>query len=88
LLPGVVFEKAAQQRTHSKTLALEPGRLCYRQVLDCAGVPALLPSRYHSLSCYHQYIERPNTRLIWYESGHKLPPDYVQDAMGWFKAHL
>jgi predicted esterase len=37
---------------------------------------------------YHQYIESPNTKLVWYESGHKLPAGYVQDAMAWFKERL
>lgn len=37
---------------------------------------------------YHQYIKGPNAKLIRYESGHKLPPRYVQDAMAWLKKHL
>ena len=35
-----------------------------------------------------QYLKGPNTKLIWYESGHKLPPAYVQDAMAWLKERL
>ncbi len=37
---------------------------------------------------YDQYIKGPNTRLIWFDSGHKLPPGYVQDVMAWLKEHL
>lgn len=37
---------------------------------------------------YEQYIQGPNTKLIWFESGHKLPPEYVKDAMAWLKEHL
>lgn len=35
-----------------------------------------------------EYIKGPKTKLIWYESGHKLPPGYIQDAMAWLKEHL
>lgn len=37
---------------------------------------------------YHSYIEGPNTRLIWYDQGHKLTPIYVPDALAWVKEHL
>lgn len=37
---------------------------------------------------YHQYIEGPNTRLIWYDQGHKLTRAYVADALAWVKQHL
>ena len=37
---------------------------------------------------YHQYIEGPNTKLIWYEQGHKLTAIYVPDALGWIQQHL
>ena len=37
---------------------------------------------------YHQYIETPNTKLIWYEEGHKLTAIYVPDALAWIKKHL
>jgi dienelactone hydrolase len=37
---------------------------------------------------YHQYIEGPNTRLIWYDEGHKLTRAYVPDALAWVKQHL
>jgi dienelactone hydrolase len=37
---------------------------------------------------YHQYIEGPQTKLIWYEQGHKLTELYVPDALGWIKKHL
>lgn len=37
---------------------------------------------------YHKYIEGPNTRLTWYDQGHKLGPTYVPDALAWIKAHL
>jgi dienelactone hydrolase len=37
---------------------------------------------------YHQYIEGPNTKLIWYDQGHKLTPVYVPDALAWVKQNL
>src|ERR1044071_649058 len=37
---------------------------------------------------YHQYIETPDTKLIWYEQGHKLTDAYVPDALEWIKKHL
>ena len=37
---------------------------------------------------YHQYIEGPNTKLIWYDKGHKLGEIYVPDALAWVKRHL
>ncbi len=37
---------------------------------------------------YHQYIEGRNTKLIWYEQGHKLTAIYVPDALAWIKKHL
>ena len=37
---------------------------------------------------YRQYLERPTTRLIWYEQGHKLTAIYVPDALAWIKKHL
>ena len=37
---------------------------------------------------YHQYIETPNTKLIWYDKGHKLGEIYVPDALSWIKKHL
>jgi dienelactone hydrolase len=37
---------------------------------------------------YHQYIEGPNTRLIWYDQGHELTPVYVPDALAWVKQNL
>lgn len=37
---------------------------------------------------YHQYIEGPNTKLIWYGQGHKLTPVYVPDALAWVKQNL
>ena len=37
---------------------------------------------------YHKYIEGPNTKLIWYEQGHKLTAIYVPDALAWIKKHL
>ena len=35
-------------------------------------------------SCDH-YIKGPITKLIWHDSGHKLPPEYVKDAVAWLK---
>lgn len=37
---------------------------------------------------YHKYIEGPNTKLIWYNKGHKLGEIYVPDALAWIKQHL
>ena len=37
---------------------------------------------------YHQYIEGPNTKLIWYDQGHELTPVYVPDALAWVKQNL
>ena len=37
---------------------------------------------------YHQYIEGPDTKLIWYDRGHKLTEIYVPDALAWIKQHL
>lgn len=37
---------------------------------------------------YHQYIEGPNTKLIWYDKGHQLGEIYVPDALAWIKQHL
>jgi dienelactone hydrolase len=37
---------------------------------------------------YHQYIEGPNTKLIWYDQGHELTPMYVPDALAWVKQNL
>lgn len=35
---------------------------------------------------YHQYIETPHTKLIWYDKGHRLGAGYVPDALAWMKA--
>ena len=37
---------------------------------------------------YHQYIETPNTKIIWYDRGHQLGEIYVPDALAWVKEHL
>jgi len=37
---------------------------------------------------YHEYIESPESKLIWYDQGHKLTQIYVPDALAWVKAHL
>jgi dienelactone hydrolase len=37
---------------------------------------------------YHQYIESPNSKLIWYDQGHKLTEIYIPDALAWVKEHL
>jgi len=37
---------------------------------------------------YRAYIESPNTKLIWYDQGHKLTAVYVPDALAWLKEHL
>jgi dipeptidyl aminopeptidase/acylaminoacyl peptidase len=35
-----------------------------------------------------QLLPTPTKKLLWYDSGHKLPLDYVQDAIPWFVDHL
>ena len=37
---------------------------------------------------YRKYLEAPNTKLIWYDQGHKLTALYVPDAMAWVKKQL
>jgi len=37
---------------------------------------------------YHQYLEGPNTKLIWYDRGHQLGEIYVPDALAWIQQHL
>jgi dienelactone hydrolase len=37
---------------------------------------------------YHQYIESPSSKLIWYDRGHGLGPVWIPDALAWVKAHL
>ncbi len=50
--------------------------------LDKLGDPARVEAS------YRDYIQGPNTRLIWFNSGHKLPAAYVQDAIGWVKRYM
>jgi dienelactone hydrolase len=37
---------------------------------------------------YHAYIEGPDTKLIWYDQGHKLTQVYIPDALAWIKERL
>lgn len=37
---------------------------------------------------YHKYIEGPNTKLTWYDKGHRLGETYVPDALAWVKKYL
>lgn len=37
---------------------------------------------------YHKYIEGPNTKLIWYDKGHRLTEIYIPDALAWVKKYL
>jgi dienelactone hydrolase len=37
---------------------------------------------------YNKYFGGPNTKLIWYEEGHKLTAIYIPDALAWVKKHL
>ena len=37
---------------------------------------------------YHEYIESPESKLIWYDQGHHLTEIYVPDALAWIKEHL
>jgi len=62
--------------TSNKTLLMLMGRK------DEMGDPGKVDAS------YYRYIEGPNTKLIWYEQGHKLTSIYVPDALGWVKKHL
>lgn len=33
-------------------------------------------------------IDGSSKKLIWYESGHRLPDEYIADALDWFQRHL
>ena len=37
---------------------------------------------------YRKYLGGPNTKLIWYDQGHKLTAIYVPDALAWVKKQL
>jgi dienelactone hydrolase len=37
---------------------------------------------------YHEYIESPESKMIWYDQGHKLTDIYVPDALAWVKERL
>jgi predicted esterase len=37
---------------------------------------------------YDQYIKGPGTQLIWYDEGHGLGDEWVQDALGWLQERL
>ena len=49
---------------------------------DGMGVPARVEAS------YHRCIEGANTKLIWYDRGHRLGDIYVPDALAWVKQHL
>jgi dienelactone hydrolase len=49
---------------------------------DSMGDPAKVEAS------YHKYIEGPDTRLIWYDQGHKLTAIYIPDALAWIKKWL
>jgi len=36
----------------------------------------------------YRLIEKPSTNLILYDSGHRLPDDYIGESLSWFKLHL
>ncbi len=36
----------------------------------------------------HDLIDGSSKKLIWYESGHRLPDGYIADAVDWFQTHL
>ena len=59
-----------------------PGHLGDRGRQDGMGIAARVEASYHS------YIETPNTKLIWYDKGHRLGEIYVPDALAWVKQHL
>ena len=49
---------------------------------DGMGIAAKVEASYHS------YLEGPNTKLIWYDRGHRLGEIYIPDALAWVKQHL
>ncbi len=36
----------------------------------------------------HSLVESPIKDQVFFDAGHKLPPDYVPHAVGWMKKHL
>ncbi len=36
----------------------------------------------------YELIDSSSKKLIWYDSGHRLPPAFVGDAVDWFQTHL
>ncbi|MBN1294206.1 MAG: alpha/beta fold hydrolase [Candidatus Latescibacteria bacterium] len=36
----------------------------------------------------YKLIEKPNTRFLSYDSGHRLPDEYITESLLWFKSHL
>ena len=36
----------------------------------------------------HDLINGSSKKMIWYESEHRLPDEYITDAVDWFKSHL
>lgn len=37
---------------------------------------------------YRDYIQGPNTKLTWFDQGHKLTAVYVPEALAWVRQHL
>ena len=36
----------------------------------------------------YSLIEAPSTKFILYDSGHRLPDEYISESLGWFQGHL
>jgi len=36
----------------------------------------------------YELINRSTKNIIWYESGHSLPPGWADEALKWFKEHM
>ncbi|MFC1574004.1 alpha/beta hydrolase family protein [Candidatus Latescibacterota bacterium] len=36
----------------------------------------------------YKLIEKPTTRFIFYDSGHRLPNEYIAESLSWFTLHL
>ncbi|MEN8202766.1 MAG: alpha/beta fold hydrolase [Bacteroidota bacterium] len=36
----------------------------------------------------YELINNSETKIIWYDSGHSLPPAWTDEALAWFKEHL
>ena len=40
------------------------------------------------VNAFHALLPAARKELVWYESGHRLPPEYAARAVGWLRQHL